>query len=125
MRLAHTLLVPVIALAFAGCAPWYARYGIADETQLRSRLQGEKVGSYRQCYDQSCQIELGKAIAAQKTLASKLLKVGETCAITATLYDLKTETAERGASVRVACEDSKLMDGIPFFRESGVVRNCA
>lgn len=76
------------------------------------RLVGEKAGTYKACYDQGCQIELGKAIAAQKTLASKILKVGDKCAITATMFDLRTETAERSASYRVGCAADALMDGM-------------
>ena len=68
--------------------------------------------SYKQCFDQTCQIELGKAISAQKSLAVKLLRVGGKCAITASLCDLATETTERGASTRTECSDEALMDGM-------------
>jgi hypothetical protein len=53
--------------------------------------------------DQSCQIELGKALAAEKTLATKILRLGPSCTLTSALYDLKTETAESAASVHSDC----------------------
>ena len=80
--------------------------------QLRSRLAAEKVKSYRKCMDQRCQIELGKAMAAQKSLATKLLKVGKQCALTALLYDLKTEATDRAASVRTGCTEDALLAGV-------------
>ena len=54
-----------------------AGFKVVPRDQLRSRLAAEKVKSYRKCVDQRCQIELGKAMAAQKSLATKLLKVGK------------------------------------------------
>jgi curli biogenesis system outer membrane secretion channel CsgG len=60
-------------------------FRIVPRDQLRSRLSDAKADSHRECFDQSCQIELGKAIAAQKSLATKLLQVANTCAITTTL----------------------------------------
>jgi hypothetical protein len=87
-------------------------FRVVPHEQLRSRLVQEKVESYKECYEQSCQIEIGKAIAAEKSLSTKILRVGTQCAITATLYDLKSETAEAGASSRTDCTDNALMDGI-------------
>jgi hypothetical protein len=79
---------------------------------LRQRLVEEKTQGYRQCFDQSCQIEIGKAVAAQKSLSTRIVQVGDQCALTATLYDLKTETTERSATARMACSDNALMDGM-------------
>jgi hypothetical protein len=87
-------------------------FRVVPQEQLRSRLVQEKIESYKQCYDQSCQIEVGKAIAAEKSLATKVLRVGTQCALAATLFDLKTETAETGASARTDCTENALMDGI-------------
>jgi hypothetical protein len=55
---------------------------------------------------------MGKALAAQKSLATKILRVGKRCAITSTLYDLKTETAEKSALSRTECSDDALMDAM-------------
>jgi hypothetical protein len=87
-------------------------FRVIPREQLRQRLVKEKTGSYRECFEQTCQIELGKAIAAEKTLATKILHVGDYCAMTATLLDLRSETAEKGASVRTTCTENALMDGM-------------
>jgi hypothetical protein len=86
------------------------RYRVVPRDQLRSRLVQEKKGSFRKCYDESCQIELGKAVAAQKSLATKILRVGKRCAITSTMFDLKTETAEKSALAKTDCSVDGLMD---------------
>ncbi|HSA24008.1 MAG TPA: hypothetical protein P5076_21290, partial [Myxococcota bacterium] len=52
-----------------------AGFRVVPRDQLRARLQQQKTVGYQQCYDQSCQIELGKAMAAEKSLSTKLLKV--------------------------------------------------
>lgn len=87
-------------------------YKTVPRSQLRQRLSAEKEESYKACYDESCQIDLGKAVAAQKSVATKLLKVGTTCAITATLYDLRSETTELAASVDTRCSQEELFGGL-------------
>ncbi len=86
------------------------RYRVVPRDQLRARLFSEKKGTYRECYEESCQIELGKALAAQKSLSTKILKVGRRCAISSILFDFKTETAEQSALVRTDCDEDSLMD---------------
>jgi hypothetical protein len=86
------------------------RYRVVPRDQLRARLFSEKKGTYRECYEESCQIELGKALAAQKSLSTKILKVGRRCAISSILFDFKTETAETSALVRTDCDEDSLMD---------------
>lgn len=86
------------------------RYRVVPRDQLRARLFEEKKGTYRECYEETCQIELGKALAAQKSLSTKILKVGKRCAISSILFDFKTETAEQSALVRTDCDEDSLMD---------------
>ena len=87
-------------------------YRVVPRSQLRGRLVQEKTESFKQCYEQSCQIEIGRAIAAQKSVATKIIKVGRVCAITSTMYDLKTETAEKAASAETQCSEDALISGI-------------
>jgi hypothetical protein len=86
----------------------HGAFRVVPRDQLRVRLLQEKLGTYKACYDESCQIELGKAVAAQKSLATTLMPLGDTCTLTANLVDLKTETAERGASAAAACTEADL-----------------
>jgi hypothetical protein len=90
-----------------------AGYQVVPRDQLRSRLAAEKRESYRHCFEQRCQIELGRALAAQKSLATKLLRVGGQCVLTSQLYDLKAETAERAGSAKSAsCAEAALLTAI-------------
>jgi hypothetical protein len=73
-------------------------FRVVPRDQLRSRLQQEKAQGYRQCFDMSCQIELGKAMAAEKSLATKLLQFGKACSVSVTLYDLRSEASEGSAT---------------------------
>ncbi|MBM4372559.1 MAG: hypothetical protein FJ098_12940 [Deltaproteobacteria bacterium] len=92
-------------------------YSVVPQDQVRERLSEKKKESYGVCYDQSCQIELGRALAAEKSLATELLKVGSKCAITVTLYDLRTEASEKATTVRTDCSDDGLLDAMDRIAE--------
>lgn len=85
---------------------------VVPRAQLRQRLVKERKKSYKRCYDESCQIEMGKAVAAQKSLATKILRVGKLCAIAASLYDLRSETTEGAATVDTSCQEDALLAGV-------------
>lgn len=85
---------------------------VVPRAQLRQRLVKERKKSYKRCFDESCQIEMGKAVAAQKSLATKILRVGKSCAIAASLYDLRSETTEGAATVDTSCQEDALLAGV-------------
>ena len=85
------------------------KYKVIPRDQVRARLAEEKKDSYRACIDESCQIELGKSLAAEKSLATTLIQVGSRCAVTASLFDLETETAEKAASSETGCSPDELL----------------
>lgn len=87
-------------------------YRLVPRSTVRAELREAKAGSLDPCVDEACQIELGKALAAEKTLAPRIMRVGETCAMTATLFDLRTETAERAASARSDCDATALLASV-------------
>jgi hypothetical protein len=88
------------------------RYRVIPRDQLRKQLAAEKARSYKECFDVSCQIELGKAVAAEKSVVTKLLRVGSRCALTAQIYDLKTETTEKASSFDMECKSDQLLVGV-------------
>jgi hypothetical protein len=85
-------------------------YRIIPQQQLKQEFDTQKKSSYDACYDESCQIELGKAVAAEKLMTPKLLKFGKKCALSAAVYDLRTETTDHSASVRTDCAIDTLID---------------
>jgi len=86
-----------------------AGYRIIPREQVRKRLLEAQKESYKQCYDQSCQIELGRELAAQKTLSIKILKLGATCQVTAELYDLRQATTDLATTSEAKCQDDESM----------------
>jgi hypothetical protein len=87
-------------------------YRVIPRDQLKSRIAETKIEGMKACYDEACQIELGRALAAQKSLATKLLRVGDSCAMTSTMYDLRTETTEAAASARTSCAADALLGAV-------------
>lgn len=88
-----------------------AGFRLVPRDQIRALIVETKAESYRACYDTACQIELGKALAAEKSIATRLVRIGETCAIIATLFDLRTETTEQAATVKTGCSEDALLEG--------------
>lgn len=80
-------------------------YAIVPREQVKARLVDQKRESYQSCYAESCQIELGKELAAQKSLATVVLRIGKTCEVTATMYDLARATTERAATSGGPCSE--------------------
>jgi len=88
------------------------RYQVVPRDQLKKRLVQQKRDSYKQCYDQTCQIEIGKELAAQKSLTTKAMKLGSKCVVTTVLFDLKKATSERGASAEGDCSEDGIVKSI-------------
>jgi TPR repeat protein len=87
-------------------------YGVVPRDQLASRLRKQKKSSYKKCFDQSCQIAIGKEMAAGKSLATKIMKIGKLCVLSATLYDLRTSASERAATAKGKCSEESLLKSI-------------
>jgi uncharacterized cupredoxin-like copper-binding protein len=80
-------------------------YRVIPRSQLKQRLVQQKKESYKVCYDQTCQIEIGKELAAQKSLSTVLMKLGPKCTVTSVLYDLRSAASEGGASTDGGCNE--------------------
>ncbi len=87
-------------------------YQIVPRSVLKKQLVRQKRKSYKECYDESCQIEIGKELAAEKTIAAQVLKLGRKCTVNLTLYDLKKAATETAASARGGCGEDGLVESI-------------
>jgi hypothetical protein len=87
-------------------------YAVVPTDTLKQSLTDTKKESYKDCYDTSCQIALGKAVAAELVLTTKLLRVAGECAITATLFDVKKEATIKAATLDTRCEMKGLLDAL-------------
>jgi hypothetical protein len=77
----------------------------AQEKAFRGQLEELKKDSYKQCYDDACQIELGKALAASHILRAQITRFGRLCVLNGELVDLRSEVATAAASSRGDCEE--------------------
>ncbi|HOX47511.1 MAG TPA: hypothetical protein PK668_28210, partial [Myxococcota bacterium] len=91
-------------------------YRVVPRSQLRERLVEAKKGSFKECFDQSCQIEIGKELAAQKSLASQVLKIGAKCKILVNLFDLKQAASDGSGTATSECTE----DGVVVALEQAV-----
>ncbi len=86
-----------------------AGYRVIPREQLRKSMLDQKGDTYKRCFDASCQIELGRALAAQKMLTTQLLKVGKQCMVVTNMFDLRTETTDKAASTKTDCSETALV----------------
>lgn len=87
-------------------------FQVIPRDQIRERLRREKIESYRECYDQNCQIELGRELAAQKSLAPVLTRIEDRCRLALVLYDLRKAVTENAASIDCACSEAVLLEAV-------------
>jgi len=81
-------------------------------SEIQARLVDQQKESFKNCYDEACQIELGKAVAAQKGLSSTWARLGDACVLSVKLYDLKTALAEFSTKADGACSEAGLRAAI-------------
>ena len=79
------------------------RYQVVPRSELKAALSAEKKASYKACYADACQIEVGKELAAEKTLAGSISKLGSKCIVTLKLYDLQNATNEAAGTHKGGC----------------------
>ena len=80
-------------------------YEVVPQDKLKQALTAKKKESYKQCYPQSCQIEIGQELAADKALATQVMKVGTKCVVTTNIYDLKRATSGKAATAEGKCTE--------------------
>lgn len=85
------------------------RFIVVPRADIESALRAKQVESYAECFDESCQIEIGKQLAAEKVLHTQIVKIGQSCAVTSTLYDLRLSATEQAASEKTACDSDALV----------------
>ena len=89
----------------------YYGYRTVPTEQINAAIKELQRESFRPCYDEACQIEIGRALAAQRTVAPSILQIGELCVAAAGVYDLKTEAATDAATEETGCTPKALMEG--------------
>lgn len=93
-------------------------YQVIPRTSIKIRLRAQATESTRTCYDEACQIELGREFAAQKTVSTQVMKLGSRCIVSLTLYDLRRAASEGGAEAEGQCTE----DGIVLALRQAIAR---
>jgi len=87
-------------------------FQVVPRSQLKARLLAAQKASYQQACDESCQIELGKELAAQKSLAAQVLKIGSQCKVTLNLFDLKKAASEAAGMASGGCAEDHVVTSL-------------
>ncbi|MCB9645569.1 MAG: SUMF1/EgtB/PvdO family nonheme iron enzyme [Deltaproteobacteria bacterium] len=85
------------------------RYTVVPQDELKRALQTQKAASYKACYAESCQIEIGKELAATKTLAGTVSRFGRTCLVTLKLFDLAQAVQDAAGTGKGGCSEEAVM----------------
>jgi len=85
---------------------------ISKERQMAVRIKELKKESYKECYDQKCQIPLGQALAADTILSTTITKMSGIYVITAELIDLSKEATIFGSTAQFDGSEEQLRLGL-------------
>ena len=85
---------------------------IVPRKDIKAQLSRQKEESFKECYDQSCQIEIGKELAATHVLTSRITSVGSQCILTSFMYTLRTATTESASTVRTTCDADAMVEAV-------------
>lgn len=81
-------------------------------SEIHDRLAQQQRESYKVCYDETCQIELGKAVAASKVLSATWARLGRGCVFGVKLYDLMSALTEFSTTADGTCDDDGIRSAI-------------
>ncbi|MBN2496831.1 MAG: formylglycine-generating enzyme family protein [Deltaproteobacteria bacterium] len=84
-------------------------FKIVPPSEIKCALVGKKTELYRKCYEQSCQIEVGRELA---TLSTTISRIGETCMVGGRLYDLEKMATDTTATAEGPCTPGGLKKSI-------------
>jgi hypothetical protein len=84
----------------------------SPRAEVRAKIAEQQAESLKACFDESCQIEIGKALAAQKAIGAKWTRFVGACVLSVRLFDLRTEVAEFSATANATCDEVGLRAAI-------------
>ncbi len=97
-----------------------------QEARLKQLVREQKRESYKSCYDDSCQIPLGQALAADSILRATISCLGTSCMLAAELVELEKEAATIGGTVDFESNDAGTLkaaiDGVVKQLVQGIQR---
>jgi len=89
-----------------------SKYRIVPGDKTRAALTREQANSRQLCFAKSCQIRVGRALAADRSLSTRVMRIGKACTLSTTLFNLTTQVSEKGAMARGSCDEEGLRQAI-------------
>lgn len=88
------------------------RYLVVPREEVKAALNRQKAESYKQCYAQSCQIDIGKELAAEMSLAGTVSRFGGRCIVSLKLFDLAKATQEAAGTGTGKCDEDSVFTSV-------------
>ena len=95
-------------------------YQVIPRDQLQARLREQKRASYKECYEASCQIEIGKEMAAGFALSTRIVRIGSKCLVAMKMFDLRTAATAWASTGRGPCDEDSLLASIEKAMMAGL-----
>ena len=91
---------------------------VISKDRQKAIVKEKKKESWKECYDQSCRIQLGQALSADTILTGAISKFGNTFILTLELVDLAKEATVKGAKAEYdGSEEGRHPKGVGYGSE--------
>ncbi len=88
-------------------------YQIVAPGDIRRAMREQVKDAKRsECFEQKCQIEIGRELAANKTLSTTIDRIGNVCMVGTRLYDLERMATDITATAEGPCTPAGLMKAV-------------
>jgi formylglycine-generating enzyme required for sulfatase activity len=87
-------------------------YQVVPKDTLKKKLRAQKKKSYKRCYAKSCQLSIGQELAANKAIATTILRLGKQCRVTIKVWDLRKAAAEKAGTGKGRCNETGLVKAV-------------
>ncbi|MBN2495625.1 MAG: HEAT repeat domain-containing protein [Deltaproteobacteria bacterium] len=98
-------------------------FQVVPRDQIRDKLGSLKRESFKEGFDEAAQLEIGRALAAKKSLTARVIWMKGKCAITAVVMDIEKETSENATTVDTACSIDALTEGMKKLAQNLADKN--
>lgn len=83
-------------------------YRVVPRDRVKALIARQKVASFQDLYERETQVELGRELAAGKSVATLVLRFGGRCVVSSTLFDLRAAITEKAATREGDCSEEAI-----------------
>ena len=85
---------------------------VLDSEQMQTRYHEEKGKVPKKCKNEACRAELARSAGADQYLVTRILKIVDTCKVTAKVFGLEKGPARLAASSGEGCDEKELLEAL-------------